>query len=437
LSKKVSHDLGAESRPNAESVDGATGVASSQSVLHVLNTPGAELVYAGTGRRLSAQQIAAAYRRMAEAEKRTETQAEVDRLEAELADVLVSWRRLMPTMPTPAEYEMGLLPRAFEFGEATPQAPDLETERKRLLLELESEAQKACSPGRAATAIPVASGLLVGAAAWIGAFGASRLPIPILGSIGAGGVAAILAIPVAEVGRSRRVSAWTEARREARWDTRVSELEQQFTANKEAHEVARKVAESHWSEQEARRVEHAKRLMGGDCEAIDQEVTATLLDMDFPFDTGCSVAVADARAAFVNLDLPEIEDVIPEFRHKVLKSGEIRSVKRPAAERSESYARLVAGIVIAIAAAAVASAPTLASVTVAAFTQRRNSKSGESRDVYVIEAAFRREFLESSGLIEGDPVDQLVSLPGARVLLGSSGLLKPISPPDWIGQLAE
>ena len=92
--------------------------------------PGTGLSYTTTasgsrsGRR-SAQQLAVAHRRMLQERARAQAAAEVERIEAELAETLGAWRDL-PAIPTVADYQRQLIAEPFQNSERLPALPDLE-----------------------------------------------------------------------------------------------------------------------------------------------------------------------------------------------------------------------------------------------------------------------------------------------------------------------
>lgn len=73
-------------------------ITSTTQLVNALHDPRSTVVYSGSGRRLSAQQLSAAYRRLAQAEARERAQAEIDRMESELERVIESWKD-MPFVP--------------------------------------------------------------------------------------------------------------------------------------------------------------------------------------------------------------------------------------------------------------------------------------------------------------------------------------------------
>ena len=136
----------------------------------------------------------------------------------------------------------------------------------------------------------------------------------------------------------------------------------------------------------------------------------------------------------IDIDLPEIEDVIPETRYTVSKDGTLKEVKRKAADRNQTYATLVAGIAFAVAATAFAAAPSLRAVTVAGHTQRKNRNSLDAVDTYVYEVRFPRDAFVKLAPSSLEPVEAMLRLP-SRIEMSATGVLKKLAEPKWADAL--
>ena len=92
--------------------------------------------------------------------------------------------------------------------------------------------------------------------------------------------------------------------------------------------------------------------------------------LQFPFRTRCDFFLQDEKTVCLHLDLPEIEDVIPETNKEILKSGETRDVRRLKSDRHADYSRLVMGECLFITAEVFSYLPLAQVVQVTAYTQR-------------------------------------------------------------------
>jgi hypothetical protein len=228
-----------------------------------------------------------------------------------------------------------------------------------------------------------------------------------------------------------KVDSWLTAQ----WPTRWTELIQAHERALAEHYARRQEAEADWDARERDRVEWAQRVRVGDPDTVETALAETLSDVDFPFETDCAVAVTDAETAYVLLDLPEIEDVIPETRPKALKDGRVKQVKRTKAERFADYAQLAAGLAVLLARTAFSAGPTLQTVHVAAYTQRRHRSSGTLRDDFVYEVRFSRQEVAAVDQDDVDPLE-LISRAQSRISVASSGELKKIAAPEWLDLIA-
>lgn len=185
-----------------------------------------------------------------------------------------------------------------------------------------------------------------------------------------------------------------------------------------------------WEAEEPLRRALVRRLLRGDEEAIDQAIEAQIEALDFPFDAEAQWRV-DGGCCSVALDLPEIEDLVPEVRKKALKSGEIREVKRKVTDRRELYARAVTGCVLMVAAAVLTSAPTLERVRIAGYTQRKLRRSAEVGDDFILVKTFERGELANLDFDQADPIQTCIRAPG-EMELSHTYRFTSLGPPSWV-----
>jgi hypothetical protein len=385
------------------------------------------VVYTGSGRRLSAQQLEAAHRRFATEERRAKAQQEIDAFEEELSDVVNCWRD-MPSVPDDEVYEKALQERPFQYQTKAPRPFDEAAHEFMLRDRLKADAQ-----------LQVNTPVLIMGAPWLlaavgvgGALGATSLDVDPSVSIGVG-VGGIVFAVIAAVAGSRvmqkRMEEYTERKFAEEWPEVRREAEDAAKKAAESYERARAEAEEAWKAEEAERIAWAQRLVDGDGEAVEEAIVATLGDLDFPFETDAEVGLRKSGGVFIHLDLPEIEDVIPEERYRVLKDGRVKEMKRKAADRNADYADLACGLGLMVAAAAATVSPKVRSVAVAGYTQRKRRGSDAIQDDYVFAATFDRDGLRELDR-DCDPVGVL-SLAGEVNQLASY-VLKQIKPPAWV-----
>ena len=427
-----------QTRPRGADADGSSSspIRSTAELTEAVRNPRSTVVYSSSGRRLSSQQLAAAYRKLAETEAREKGQADIERFEAELNALVDSWKGL-PSIPSADGYKTALEPRPFVFAEQPPTPPAYEAEERDVRARVRADEVTRNPPSIKERAAPWLASL--GTAAAVGAtiFLLQANP-PWLGTIAL--FPAIVVGVLLENRRSklheRRVEAATELRFPGEWKARRDQLTQTHDEATRAFEARRAQAEAEWNQAEAERVAFASRLVQGDVEAMHEAIANSLSDLDFPFETKCASGIEGASEAVISLDLPEIEDVIPEVRYQVLKSGQLKPVKREQAERNRLYAQLTCGLALMMAATAFAAAPTLQRVTVAGYTQRKQRGAAAVEDQFVIETRISRDAVCKLQPSDADPI-AFVGSQQTRLDWGSSFLLKKIQPPPWALDLRE
>jgi Protein of unknown function (DUF4236) len=340
-----------------------------------------------------------------------------DAEESRVRDVVEDWRK-MPDIPDRSVIETALQPRPYAAS-PPPSLPDLKLEERKLRSEIRRElaAQHAKLPFFVALAVLVAGLVLTGATKQ-GAFGGLAL------------LGFAFYVPIWGIRRYLRIS--RQAREQG--DTRWGEMERDIYAGHQAalqeHHQHEAETKRNWEQLEAERIATAQQLLTGNREAVDDAVQATLEDLDFPFEATCAASALAGNTVIVAVDLPEIEDVIPEMRFKALKNGTIKEVRRSRRERNEAWRHLVLGIALQLGRTVCAAAPSVQHVKVAGYTQRRQ-RSGAIDDEWVYELVVDRQFLAG---LRPDTVDpsSILRLPSIRVMPGSEGDLKKIPPPAWV-----
>jgi hypothetical protein len=189
-----------------------------------------------------------------------------------------------------------------------------------------------------------------------------------------------------------------------------------------------------WRLAEERRVALLTKLVEGDAEQSAATLSASLEALDFPFETDAEFHVDDdGRSVDLLVDLPEIEDCIPEKRQKAQKNGTTREVRRTKAERFALYAKLVLGLGIAIATRTFCVLPAARSVRLAAFTQRRARGKSTVEDQFIYEIALPREEAEDLNIQEG-PLE-LLRFIDCRMDLDPSGNFRKLAAPVWLSRV--
>lgn len=401
---------------------GFTTNLSSRGVRQTFSLPGTGMswskTYRGsaTTRSRASTELAQARREAQYQEGRRAAEAE----ESKVRDIVEDWRK-MPDIPDRSVIEAALQPRPYSANTAPP-FPDLKLEERKLRSEIRREiaAQHAKLPLYVALAVLV-TGLVLTGATKQGAFGA----IALLGFV--------LYVPVWGIKRYLRISRRAREQADARWSDMERDIHAGHQAALHEHHEHESETKRNWEQLEAERIAATQQLLTGNREAVDDAVQAVLEELDFPFEATCAASALAGHTVVVAVDLPAIEDIIPEVRFKALKNGTIKQVRRSRRERNDAWRHLVLGIALQIGRTVCAAAPSIQVVKVAGYTQRRQ-RSGVVADEWVYELVVDRHFLAD---LRPDTVDpsSILRLPNVRVIPGSDGDLKKIPPPAWVEDL--
>lgn len=168
-----------------------------------------------------------------------------------------------------------------------------------------------------------------------------------------------------------------------------------------------------------------------DVAAMEEHLTATLQDIEWPRETAMSFDIDEqGRSVSLDVDLPEIEDM-PTKLAAVPSRGLKLSVKEMSAARVQKlYAQHVHGIVFRIVGETFAALPTVDEVTVAGYSQRPDKSTGRTRDEYLISVhVVRTDWLAMNflNLQHIDPAEALGRFDLRRNML-KSGALRSIEP---------
>lgn len=386
---------------------------------------------------MSARQMEAAARRERVEARRDKALADVEAEEADLADRMDVWRDA-PELIDPTAYDAATRTKPHRIEEKAPAAPEATSERATL-------AQQAARAAPGDVGFPWFS-VVVGSLLALAGVAGGILAWPTVGlSSGSGALGLLVGSALGIIGplvgvvlivpalgrRSSTISTLAARNVNDTWPERWRALQAGHLEEMHAWERRRDDTREEWDRAESERATWATRLVRGDVVAVEESVAASLGDLDFPFEAICRVEVPDANTAYVLLDLPEIEDVLPETRTKVLKDGTKKEVKRPKGERLAPYANLVCGLGLVVARSAFIAGPTLRTIHVAAYTQRKQKRKDEIADDYVYEVAVAREADAAIDHADVDPVAEIERL-GARMKRAASGELAKIAAPTWL-----
>jgi len=346
----------------------------------------------------------------------------------QLDSMLRFWRD-MPPLPTSDELAEAERPRPFHFGERAPEPPDVERERSLFERGAREAARRArACPADGPAALAGVGGLVVAGGALLGAGVAPSIAVPVAILAGA---AAAWAARAAAVRAARRWAERSAARRAAvEWAEREERLGAAWRYEWAEWDLRRAQARVGWHGAELERIGRVRRLRAGDPAAVRRCLEATLADLDFPYEAACEVAT-DGETAFLVLDVPQVDSVVPAARAEVDEDLEVREVPLGEGERQAAYAEHVAGVALLVARATFAAAPGLRRVQLAGY--RQGAKAAQAPVEYLVDVAFDRERVESLDPLAVDPEAHLALLPG-RFARARTSELAPLPAPPWLSE---
>lgn len=373
-------------------VDGRDGVTKSletgEEILayweKVKTLPGAYMIHPETGRRMSEAQVRAFARKVDREAAIRKLSQEIARDEAELEDAVRYWHPL-PQIPAWESYVR---------------------EYKNLL--------DAPFPDPA----PVAPQPLVESERWNQLLASERSKIPLQGFLGR-----IFPRWIAKMSGGRAKKLWPNywAGLQARHEGALRRHEAAARSYAEREASWRERCETEAGELHALMSgENKEALLAKACEAID--------DLALPFEADARVMLEDDVSVFLDIDLPEIENVVPHTLRTVSKTGSIKSSKRAGHELYEPYAELVFGHSLNLAAKLFIELPRLQTVKLAAYTHRKGG------DEYVLECTVRREAMTMIAVSAPEKLEDLISAlveTEAVYELAADRSLKAIVRPAW------
>jgi hypothetical protein len=348
---------------------------------------------------------------------------------AQQLDSMVRFWRDLPPLPTGAQLAEAAMARRFEFAEPAPSPPDLAEERFAFEESLRAEILRQRRRPTVWPALLLGLSVALLAAAVLGM--SWMAPWAGLGLGAVSGAATSAAVLAAGLRAWRRWGDGALRRRfQAEWATREERATAAWRYAWATWDLHRAEARVAWRGAEAERIARVRRLCGGDVEAVRGCLEATLADLDFPYPTACEFAT-DGETAFVLLDLPEVDSVVPPVRVEVDQELDVTTVEVGPAERHEAYREHVAGIALLIARAAFAAAPKLRKVQLAGYRQGPNADAAPVE--YVVDVLIDRESAGKLDPAEVDPAAFLAGLPGAFPR-SPSGLLAGLPAPPWLSE---
>lgn len=228
---------------------------------------------------------------------------------------------------------------------------------------------------------------------------------------------------------------WTvKKQREAyvseRLDLRFDEAKKKWQQEKESFEKKQEQIEearnkAYLSEYNAAK-DRIDRIIEGNSEYIEKEIENWLTTVTLPVEFNMQFEYYN-NALYIDLDLPEIED-LPQEKAVVLTSGTTKKKSKTQKELKEDYINCVFGLAIFFSANLFNVSPQVKEVVISGYTQRSTTKVTEAKDEYIYSIRFIRELFEKKRIEDIKlPLDFCMEFEN-RCNITSTLLLKKIEP---------
>ena len=175
-------------------------------------------------------------------------------------------------------------------------------------------------------------------------------------------------------------------------------------------------------EAESRAAAQHSARMSTDTAYMSQMLEEELAEVEWPRETLVDYElVADGAGLHMDVDLPEVEDM-PERTATVDRDGKkIKFSKLSEKQRREDYARHVHGIVLRLLGISFMTLPSLNSVIISGYSQRKKKSTGEVGDEYLLSLSVTREAFEKIPSVSAnvDPIAIIDGLPNIRKMNAS------------------
>ncbi len=332
-----------------------------------------------SGRKMSGRQLLAMIRKSELDDKIKAVQDQINKEWADYQAVIKYWQAL-PPIPTPEDFVKALGKQPFEPDFYPPEPPDWASMQAKLMADVTAQFKRQLS--------------------------FRFLP---------------------EVFARRRAA----KEMPVRWTEREAQLQQSYEDGCGEFNERLDQETQAWDQQEADRIVRVQKLLSGDVEETHSTALALIASLHFPFHTNCDVFLEELGSIYLHVELPEIEGTILTTTKKVLKTGEVREVRRSSQDRNNDYRQLVLGQCVYLAAELFASLPLTETARIAAYTHRLRRLESDPIDTYVLDVPFQRASVAAAGP-NPENLTALVAKQGGRMQLGPDGELDRIEPPSWL-----
>lgn len=193
-------------------------------------------------------------------------------------------------------------------------------------------------------------------------------------------------------------------------DSVIEEYEKNLNASINVHKLASNVSTSSKYQNKIDNEENDdikqiyKLSSQGDEDTIESLVGSFMMNLDFAYPVKANYEL-EANVLYVDLDLPEIEELIKEYPAQV--KDKIVNKNKTQAQLKQEYAYTVMSLSVYLSAEFFNLSPYIDEIVISGFTSRRNSV-GDLCDDYLYSIKYKRNRFESTDLSEIDNIYEFI-----------------------------
>lgn len=188
-----------------------------------------------------------------------------------------------------------------------------------------------------------------------------------------------------------------------RFDIQMKDWKEKKTSFDNQEMQRKKEIDHQNKENEDKREEIVSKILPGDPDYINSEIEKMLGILSLPIDFSVDFNYSNEGKLYLDLDLPEIED-IPNKKATILKSGKLKIEEKKVKELNEDYVKCVTGLAFFLAGHFFNISPKIGEIQISGYTQRLSKKTGNVQDQYIYSIQFVRTLFEKLTLNNIDPL---------------------------------
>lgn len=187
-------------------------------------------------------------------------------------------------------------------------------------------------------------------------------------------------------------------------------LQEEFERKKKNEEENKNIEE--------RKSEIENYILIGNGDYINSKIEEILSNLKLPVEFSVDFNFKEPAIIEVDLDLPEIED-LPNKQANLLSSGKLSVKAKTKKQILQDYATCVHGLAFFLAGLFFNISPKISQINIAGYTQRLDTKTGNTKDTYIYFVEFERDIFSKLNVSQINPIDAFENLKYKRNILKS------------------